>query len=63
MYIDLSSQYFKSFEDIEEWIDEWIVSKSKDFYWRGIHLLRERWATVVASEGQDFKRNITHRKL
>ena len=55
MYIDLSSQYFKSFEDIEEWIDEWIVSKSKDFYWRGIHLLRERWATVVASEGQDFK--------
>ena len=29
---DLSSQHFKSFEDIEKWIDEWIASKSKDFY-------------------------------
>ena len=52
---DLSSQDFKSFADIEKWIDEWIPSKSKDFYCCGIHLLRERWAKVVASEGQYFE--------
>ena len=59
---DLSSQHFKSFEDIEKWIDEWIVSKSSDFYWGGIHLLRERRAKVVASEGQYFEQNILYRK-
>ena len=48
---DLSSKHFKFFKNIEKWIDECIASKSKVFYWRGIHLLRERWAKVVASEG------------
>ena len=52
---DLPSQHFKYFEDIEKWIDEWIASKSKDSYWRGIHFLREKWAKVVASEGQYFE--------
>ena len=44
---DLSSQNSKSFEDIEKSIDEWIAPKSNDFYWRGIHLLRERWAKFL----------------
>ena len=39
---DFSSQHFKSFEVIKKWINEWIASKSKDFYWRVIHLLPER---------------------
>ena len=38
---DFPSQHFKTFENIEKWIDEWIASKSKDFYWHGIHLYFE----------------------
>ena len=49
--IFITAFQLKSFDDIEKWIDEWIASKSKDFHRRGIHLLRERWARVVASEG------------
>ena len=47
IHYDLSSQKFKSFEDIEKWIAEWIASQSKDFYWRGIHSMRQRWANLL----------------
>ena len=53
---DLSLQNFKCFEDIEKWIHEWItLLRSKDLYWRGIHLFPARWAKVVASEAQYFE--------
>ena len=29
--------------------------ENKNFDWRGIHSLHEKWAKVVASEGQYFE--------
>lgn len=53
---DLAEQKFRSYEEVKKWVDEWIESKSADFFWRGIHLLPERWAKVVASDGQYFEK-------
>ena len=50
-WLSSHSEWLKWYEDIEKWI----ASKSKDFYWRGRHWLRERWAMVVASEVQYFE--------
>jgi len=46
----LSEQHFTSYEDTKNCIDDWISSKDEVF-WRGIHMLPERWEKVVASDG------------
>jgi len=46
----LSEQYFTSYEDIKNCIDDWIASKEA-FFRRGIHMLPERWEKIVASDG------------
>lgn len=51
----LRGKKFKSFEKIKEWLDEWIAGKSADFFRDGICKLPERWAKVVASDGQYFE--------
>ena len=51
----LADQQFHSYEDIEKWIDSWIVSKDKRFYRNGIRALPERWAKIVANDGQYFE--------
>jgi histone-lysine N-methyltransferase SETMAR len=51
----LSGQHFKTYEEIKKWLDEWIASKQEEFFYRGIHLLPERWAKVVANDGQYFE--------
>jgi len=51
----LSGERFNSREDIQIWIDNWIASKTKDFFSRGIRLLPERWANIVASDGAYFE--------
>lgn len=38
-------------ETEEIWIDNWIAFKDESFFRRGIHILPERWAKVVESEG------------
>ena len=38
-------------EDVKKWLDEWFAAKGKDFYWRGIHKLPERWEKYVTSNG------------
>ena len=48
----LSDQQFRSYEDIEKWLDSWIASKNEHFYGNGIRALAERWAKVVANDGQ-----------
>ena len=45
----LSEQHFTSYEDIKNWIDNWIASKDEAFFQRGIHML-EIWEKVVASD-------------
>jgi len=38
----LSEQYFTSYEDTKNCIDDWIASKDEAFFRRGIHMLPER---------------------
>ena len=51
----LADQQFRSFEVIEKCLDSWIASKKEHFYRNGIRSLPERWAKVVANEGQYFE--------
>ena len=54
----LADQQFYSYKDIEKWLDSWIASKDEHFYRNGIQPLPERWAKVVANNGQYFQRFI-----
>ena len=51
----LAHQQFRSYEDIEKWLDSWIASKNEHFYRNGIRALPERWAKVVANDGKYFE--------
>jgi len=51
----LSEQYFTSYEDTKNCIDDWIASKIEKFFRRGIHMLPERWEKVVTSDGHYFE--------
>ena len=51
----LAGQQFRSYEDIEKWLHSWIASKDEHFYRNGIRSLPERWAKVVANDGQYFE--------
>ena len=51
----LAEQHFDSYEDVGKWLDEWFASKDKDFFWRGIHKLPERWGKCIASKGKYFE--------
>ena len=51
----LADQQFRSYEDIEKWLDSWIASKDEHFYRNGIQALPTRWAKVVANDGQYFE--------
>ena len=50
-----ADQQFRSYEDIEKRLDSWIASKDEHFYHDGIRALPERWAKVVANDGQYFE--------
>ena len=41
--------------NIEKWLDSRIASKDEHFYRNGIRALPERWAKVVANDGQYFE--------
>jgi len=44
-----ADQHFKTYEEIKKLLDEWIASKDKHFFYRGIYLLNsllEKWKEV-----------------
>ena len=51
----LADQQFRSYEDIEKWLDSWITSKDEHFNRNDIGALPEKWAEVVANDGQYFE--------
>ncbi|EFN83668.1 Histone-lysine N-methyltransferase SETMAR, partial [Harpegnathos saltator] len=51
----LTGERFTSYDSIQKWVNDWIVSKEIEFFTRGIRLLPERWAKVVASDGKYFE--------
>ena len=48
----LADQQFRSYEDIEKWLDSRIASKDEHFYRNGIRAQPEKWAKVVVNDGQ-----------
>ena len=50
----LDDQQFRSYEDIEKWLDSWIASRDEHCYPNGIQALPKIWAKVVANDGQYF---------
>lgn len=55
MQSTLSAQKFRTSQEAKKWVAEFIASKDEVFYDRGIRMLPERWAKVVASNGQYFE--------
>lgn len=55
MASSLSEQRFRCYEDIKKWVDKWIRSKDQEFFSIGIRHLPERWAKVVAADGNYFE--------
>ncbi|GFW80827.1 mariner Mos1 transposase [Trichonephila clavipes] len=51
----LADQRFTSYENVKSWLDDWLASKDRSFFWRGIHKLPKRWGKCVASDGYYFK--------
>jgi len=51
----LVEQHFDSYEDVKKWLDKWFAAKGKDFYWRDIHKLPERWEKCVTCNGAYFE--------
>lgn len=51
----LAEQHFDSYDDVRKWLDEWFASREKEFFWRGIHKLPDRWRKCVVSEGKYFE--------
>ena len=51
----VADQQFRSYEDIEKWLDSWLASKDEHLYRNDIRALPERWAKVVANNGQFFQ--------
>ncbi|GFW65304.1 mariner Mos1 transposase [Trichonephila clavipes] len=51
----LGYQRFTSYENVKSWLDDWLASKDRSFFWRGIHKLPERCGKCVASDGYYFE--------
>lgn len=54
MQHSLAGKQFTKLEDAKKWIDDWIASKPKKFFYDGIHSLPEKWEKVIASDGGYF---------
>ena len=50
-----SNEQFCSYKGIEKWLDSWIASRDELVYRNDIRTLPERWAKVVAKDGQYFE--------
>ena len=51
----LADQQLHSYGAIEKWLDLWIDSKDEHFYCNGNRTIPERWAKIVANDGQYFQ--------
>jgi len=51
----LTGEKFTSCADIKNWLDNWIASKTTEFFYSGIHSLPERWSKVITFEGNYFE--------
>ena len=54
MQHELEGRQFKEVAEVRKWVHDWIASKNEFFFYRGIHMLPERWAKVIESDGHYF---------
>lgn len=52
---EYSGIHFTSVVGVKNWINIFLGARKPQFFWDGIHNLPERWAKVVASDGQYFE--------
>ena len=52
----LAEQHFSIFEEVVKWLNECFATKQKQFFWRGIHNLPERWSKRVETDGQSLNK-------
>ena len=45
-----SEQHFNFYEEVKNWIDEWLASNDERWYWEGIQLPK-RWKKVISNDG------------
>lgn len=51
----LSEKRFQSYQEVEKWITDWIVTKDADFFYKGIHQLPEKWEKIIVNNGDYFE--------
>lgn len=54
MQHELEGRQFAEMAEVRKWVDEFIDSKKEFFFYRGIHMLPERWAKVQQNHGHYF---------
>ena len=54
MQLVLSGVRLISAEDLQNWVDNWIVSKDQELFFCEIHSLSKRWAKVISNNGKYF---------
>jgi hypothetical protein len=51
----LREKTFKNIQEAEKSVSDYFGSKNEDFFYRGIHELPDRWAKVIAVNGDYFE--------
>jgi [histone H3]-lysine36 N-dimethyltransferase SETMAR len=51
----LAEKRFTSYENVQNWVEDWFASKEQVFFWRGIHKLPDRWEKCIAGDGKYFE--------
>ena len=47
----MGGKSFRSDEEVQQAVHEWLHSQPKDFFSRGIHALTKRWNTCMERNG------------
>lgn len=51
----LADQQFETYDQCQKWVNDFFQARDPEFWRRGIRMLPERWAKVVANDGQYFE--------
>ena len=54
MQNELSDVRFKTFEEVQKWVDDFLASQDETFFAEGIRELPKRWLKVIESDGDYF---------
>ena len=53
--IDGTRTFWPALHSLRKWLYDRFASKERQFFWRGIHQLPDRWEKRIASDGQYFE--------